>query len=115
MSRHNEKKKNIVPPADIILNMLNEKPGADLDLLDFYKGYIRRASIEPVSYTHLDVYKRQVDGSTQLIAEHRPAMVDILKRENQHVPFAVQRMDHGLCLKWVLHGKFLLPKEKAPG
>lgn len=27
--------------------MLNEKPGADLDLLDFYKGYIRRASIEP--------------------------------------------------------------------
>ena len=47
MSRHNEKKKNIVPPADIILNMLNEKPGADLDLLDFYKGYIRRASIEP--------------------------------------------------------------------
>ena len=48
MSRHNEKKKNIVPPADIILNMLNEKPGADLDLLDFYKGYIRRASIETI-------------------------------------------------------------------
>ena len=30
--------------------MLNEKPGADLDLLGFYEGYIRRASIEP-SYT----------------------------------------------------------------
>lgn len=30
--------------------MLNEKPGADLELLDFYGGYIRRAAIEP-SYT----------------------------------------------------------------
>ena len=50
MSRYNEKKKNMVPPADIILNMLNEEPGADLALLDFYGGYIQRASIEP-SYT----------------------------------------------------------------
>ena len=50
MGRNIEKKKIIVPPADIILNMLNEKPGADLALLDFYGGYIQRASIEP-SYT----------------------------------------------------------------
>lgn len=50
MGKNIEKKRIIVPPSDIILDMLNEKPGADLDLLGFYEGYIRRASIEP-SYT----------------------------------------------------------------
>ena len=46
--------------------MLNEKPGADLDLLDFYKGYIRRASIEP-SYSEEGFDKGLVVAATDAI------------------------------------------------
>lgn len=44
-----EKSKNtIVPPADIILALLNKDPQNDLDLLEFYDGYIHAAATEPV-------------------------------------------------------------------
>ena len=82
-----EKKKNIVPPADIILNMLNEKPGADLDLLDFYKGYIRRASIEP-SYSEegFDKWKHINEDLRQEIE-----IAELLLEFDRLV-------DHALCL-----------------
>lgn len=37
-----------VPPADIILNLLNDEPQKDIDFLDYYDGYIHSAATEPV-------------------------------------------------------------------
>ena len=38
----------LVPPADIILDLLNNKPKNDIKLLDYYDGYIHSAATEPV-------------------------------------------------------------------
>lgn len=40
------KKKKAVPPADIILDLINEEPGTDNLILDFYDNYIIAASKE---------------------------------------------------------------------
>ncbi len=36
----------VIPPADILLGLLNEDPGSDEAFLRFYDDYIRAASIE---------------------------------------------------------------------
>ena len=33
-------------------------------------------SLEPVSYTHLDVYKRQREGTTRAVADYIAGMTD---------------------------------------
>ena len=40
-----------VPPADIILNLLNDEPQKDIELLDYYDGYIHAAATETVYTT----------------------------------------------------------------
>lgn len=47
--KNKDSRKNIpVPPADVILDLLNQKGGAIEELYDFYGGYIRSASSIPV-------------------------------------------------------------------
>lgn len=41
-------KNPVVPPADIILALLNNELRNDLDFLEFYDGYIHAAATEPV-------------------------------------------------------------------
>lgn len=48
MKPKGEQKKTKIPPADIILALLNNEPQKDIDLLDFYDGYIHAAATEPV-------------------------------------------------------------------
>ena len=40
--------KHSVFPADIILDLLNDNPQTDVDLLDYYNNYIQSVSTEPV-------------------------------------------------------------------
>ena len=42
------REKMIIPPADIILALLNDEPQKDIDLLNFYDGYIRATATESV-------------------------------------------------------------------
>ena len=35
-----KKRRNIIPPADIILDLINDEPHTDVRVLDFYEGYI---------------------------------------------------------------------------
>lgn len=37
-----------VPPADLILDLLNDAPQKDIEFLDFYDGYIHSAATKPV-------------------------------------------------------------------
>lgn len=37
-----------IPPADIILDLLNDEPQKDIELLDYYDGYIHSSATEPV-------------------------------------------------------------------
>ena len=46
MNRSKKHKNIIVPPADIILAYLNDDPGSDEAMLNFYKGYIYTTAIE---------------------------------------------------------------------
>ncbi len=54
--KHEQKQSAPVPPAEIILDLLNDKPRTEIELLDYYNGYIHSAATEPV-YT--------VDGTRQ--------------------------------------------------
>lgn len=46
---------NNVPPADVILGLLNDEPRARDELILFYEGYIQVAATEPV-YTEEGIY-----------------------------------------------------------
>lgn len=48
MKPKDEQEKILIPPADIILALLNNEPRNDLDFLEFYDGYIHAAATEPV-------------------------------------------------------------------
>lgn len=48
MQFKSEQKKILVPPADIILALLNNEPQNDFDFLEFYDGYIHAAATELV-------------------------------------------------------------------
>ncbi len=45
-----------VPPADIILDLLNDVPGTETRIILFYEGYIQAAATEPL-YTEDGIYK----------------------------------------------------------
>lgn len=48
MTKENRNNRNIpVPPADIILGLLNDDPSTDKVFLDFYDSYIHAAATEP--------------------------------------------------------------------
>lgn len=40
--------KIFIPPADIILELLNDDPQKDIDFLNFYDGYIHKIAEEPI-------------------------------------------------------------------
>ena len=42
-----KKRRNIIPPADIILDLINDEPRADIRVLNFYEGYILTMAKEP--------------------------------------------------------------------
>ena len=41
------RKKPIVPPADIILDLINDEPYVEMKLLNYYEAYILSAAKEP--------------------------------------------------------------------
>ena len=52
-------KSRLPTQSDFILNLLNEKPIVVIEDLKTVTTELRRQGTNPVSYTHLDVYKRQ--------------------------------------------------------
>lgn len=42
-----KKRRKIIPPADIILDLLNDEPGVDSKIIEFYDAYIREIAKEP--------------------------------------------------------------------
>lgn len=42
-----KRRKRIVPPADIILDLLNDEPGVDTKIIAFYDAYIMEMAKEP--------------------------------------------------------------------
>lgn len=35
-----KKRRKIIPPADIILDLINDEPGVDTKIIEFYDAYI---------------------------------------------------------------------------
>ena len=60
-----------------ITKMKAEKQKAEKGAFFCTTKELSRLGLEPVSYTHLDVYKRQV-----LQSPHRPQREDVLHRRN---------------------------------
>lgn len=69
MRKHKQSRVIPVPPADIILNLLNNEPQKDIELLDYYDGYIHSAATEPV-YS-MDGTKQGVFINEDLVQEIR--------------------------------------------
>lgn len=44
----NKRKRKVVPSNEIILNILNEKPDVEEQVLEFYENYIREMVTDPV-------------------------------------------------------------------
>lgn len=44
----NKKKRKTVPSDEIILNILNQKPKSEEDIIEFYENYIREMATDPV-------------------------------------------------------------------
>ena len=44
----NKRKRKNVPSDEIILNILNQKPRAEDDVIEFYENYIREMATDPV-------------------------------------------------------------------
>ena len=42
-----KKRRKIIPPADIILDLINDEPHTDVRVLDFYEAYILSVAKEP--------------------------------------------------------------------
>ncbi len=42
-----KKRKRIIPPADIILDLINDEPGVDTKIIEFYDAYILEMAKEP--------------------------------------------------------------------
>ena len=42
-----KKRRNIIPPTDIILDLINDEPYIDVRVLDFYEAYILSVAKEP--------------------------------------------------------------------
>ena len=42
-----KKRRNIIPPADIILDLINDEPHTDVCILAFYEAYILSVAKEP--------------------------------------------------------------------
>ena len=43
---HKTKKEIPIPPADVILDLLNNEPNFDEEFLDFYDNYVKKISTE---------------------------------------------------------------------
>ena len=54
------------------LRMRDRRNGTKSLFLDFWPGYRNPETMEPVSYTHLDVYKRQTQGYDRLHGDSQP-------------------------------------------
>ena len=57
--KNRQKGKPLVPPADMILDLLSEKPGVEEAFLNFYDSYIR--SIATVSQCYENKYTYFID------------------------------------------------------
>ncbi|MCI9449410.1 MAG: helix-turn-helix domain-containing protein [Clostridiales bacterium] len=69
MKYKERRKKIILPPADIILELLNDEPQNDIHLLEFYNGYIHAAATESL-YT-VDGLKAGYHINEDLVQEIR--------------------------------------------
>ena len=70
--------KNIfIPPADIILELLNDNPQKDINFLDFYDGYIHKTAEELIYTT--DGSKTGYFINEDLVQEIRIEFVKSLK------------------------------------
>ena len=55
---------------------------------------------------------RIVDGAAQLVAEHSPAMVVVLKADNERFMFAAERMNHRYRFIGLQHGQGSFQNQK---
>ena len=65
------------------------------DIIDYVENHLQRDQ-EPVSYTHLDVYKRQPQIQRRLIQDHQSGYLEAVvpnSRDplNEHVPMIVYK------------------------
>ena len=90
---------------------LDGKPVSDFDLIDHF---IARYGINPVSYTHLDVYKRQVDHPLDNRLVQRAGETVVRSRFGDDLADDVEafRLDR-LRLLDVLHQVLLRPRRPA--
>ena len=42
-----KKRKKIIPPADLILDIINDEPGVETKIIGFYDAYIKEIAKEP--------------------------------------------------------------------
>lgn len=98
--KYKEKHKKIVlPPADVILELLNDEPQKDNHLLDFYNGYIHAAATESL-YTidglrtgyHINedlVQEIRIEFLKSLSTLRRKLIECILTQEPEEIPVVI--------------------------